>query len=340
MRAQQPSHADAIQSVGIPRGLMYYRYHKLWCTFFEELGRTVIIDPPSTRATLSAGDAASVDECCLASKLYMGHVRALLDGLGTDRNGKACVPDALFIPSLANAGRHRGFCTKFQALPDLVANTFLGQQPPILSCLIEEQTSHTEAKDAFAAIGQQLGATPKETKAAFSRAKHAHEHYNTQLARAQRDLIESIQRLPFDQRPLTILVAAHPYVAHDPLMGASVTDALKSLGVEVVYADEYDHARAEKRSFAFSETLPWLVNRELIGAILDLHDVVDGIVIMSAFPCGPDSMTNDMVMRCVHGKPILNLTVDAQSGTAGIETRVESFVDILRYRHKGGYLHE
>ena len=31
------------------------------------------------------------------------------------------------------------------------------------------------------------------------------------------------------------------------------------------------------------------------------------------------------------GKPILNLTIDAQSGTAGLETRVESFVDILRY---------
>ena len=32
--------------------------------------------------------------------------------------------------------------------------------------------------------------------------------------------------------------------------------------------------------------------------------------------------------------------IDAQSGTAGVETRVESFVDILRFQQKGGYTHE
>ena len=49
-------------------------------------------------------------------------------------------------------------------------------------------------------------------------------------------------------------------------------------------------------------------------------------------------MTNDAVMRCISGIPILNLTVDSQSGTAGLETRIESFVDILRYQQTGGYL--
>ena len=38
------------------------------------------------------------------------------------------------------------------------------------------------------------------------------------------------------------------------------------------------------------------------------------------------------------GIPILNLTIDSQSGTAGVETRIESFVDILRYQQTGGYL--
>lgn len=49
-------------------------------------------------------------------------------------------------------------------------------------------------------------------------------------------------------------------------------------------------------------------------------------------------MTNDAVMRNVVGKPTLSLTIDAQSGTAGLETRIESFVDILHYQKRGGYL--
>ena len=51
------------------------------------------------------------------------------------------------------------------------------------------------------------------------------------------------------------------------------------------------------------------------------------------------SMTDDAIMRCIQGTPILNLMIDAQSGTAGVETRVESFVDILRFQQKGGYVH-
>ena len=111
------------------------------------------------------------------------------------------------------------------------------------------------------------------------------------------------------------------------------------LGATVLYADEADHERALKASFDFSDTMPWVVNRELVGAILLLHERIDGIVLVSAFPCGPDSMTDDAIMRCIQGKPILNLTIDAQSGTAGLETRIESFMDILRYQKKGGYVH-
>ena len=53
---------------------------------------------------------------------------------------------------------------------------------------------------------------------------------------------------------------------------------------------------------------------------------------MSAFPCGPDSMTNDMLLRRVKDVPILTIILDNQSGSAGLETRLESFVDILNFR--------
>ena len=138
-------------------------------------------------------------------------------------------------------------------------------------------------------------------------------------------------------RPLAILLVAHPYVAHDPCFGGQIAELLDGMGCVVAFADECDHDEALRASFDFSETLPWLVNRELVGAITLLHDRIDGIVLASAFPCGPDSMTDDAILRCIQGKPILNLTIDAQSGTAGLETRVESFVDILRYQQKGGY---
>ena len=43
-------------------------------------------------------------------------------------------------------------------------------------------------------------------------------------------------------------------------------------------------------------------------------------------------MVNELIARRVKGIPMLNLVLDAQSGTAGVETRLESFIDIIRFK--------
>ena len=53
---------------------------------------------------------------------------------------------------------------------------------------------------------------------------------------------------------------------------------------------------------------------------------------MSSFPCGPDSLVNEIILRRVKGIPILNLVLDGQEGSAGLETRLESFVDIIKIK--------
>ncbi len=317
-----------VQRVGIPRALLYYRYGTLWETFFGELGREVVLSRPTDRALMEAGEALSVDECCLASKTYLGHAESLLD---------SC--DALFVPSMGNLGRRKGFCTKFQALPDLVANTFRDRGVRVASCLADAVEGRSSLRYAFLELGGRFGANPHEAKRAWRSALHAQERADRAAAGAQERLLASLAATQGAGRPLAILLVAHPYLAHDPYLGGSVVDPLERLGATVLYADEADHERALKASFDFSATMPWVVNRELIGAILLLHERIDGIVLVSAFPCGPDSMTDDAIMRCIQGKPILNLTIDAQNGTAGLETRIESFVDILRYQKKGGYVH-
>lgn len=324
----QAEFAD-VQTVGIPRALLYFRYKTMWRTFFEELGRTVVVSDKSDRSTLEAGAHLSIDECCLASKLYMGHVASLL--------GKC---DAIFAPSIDNLGNFKGFCTKFQALPDLVANTFIAQRPRIISCEIDRADSHIKEQEAYIDLGQKLGATRKESKKAYAAAVRAQANSDEKRARKQEDLLKRVSKMPEGERPLRILLAAHPYVIHDDFVGSPLADMLKEMETCVLFADRHNHEKALEKSFEFSDTLPWIVNREIIGTILDLYDQIDGIVLVSAFPCGPDSMTNDALMRCIKGKPILSLTVDAQSGTAGLETRLESFVDILRYQQRGGYLHE
>jgi GMP synthase-like glutamine amidotransferase len=41
---------------------------------------------------------------------------------------------------------------------------------------------------------------------------------------------------------------------------------------------------------------------------------------------------NQLIARRVKGIPMLNLVLDSQTGTAGVETRLESFIDIIRLK--------
>ena len=43
-------------------------------------------------------------------------------------------------------------------------------------------------------------------------------------------------------------------------------------------------------------------------------------------------MVNELILRRVRGIPMLTLVLDSQSGTAGVETRLESFIDIIRFK--------
>ena len=92
-------------------------------------------------------------------------------------------------------------------------------------------------------------------------------------------------------------------------------DGIKSLGQELYWANEYEMTGAAGH---------YLKDQK-----------VDGIITITAFGCGPDSLMVERITRKAKqfGKPLLNLTIDEQTGEAGFITRLEAFVDML-YRKK------
>lgn len=335
MRTSAYADLADIHVIGIPRALLQYRYGVLWQTFFEALGKTVVISDETDKAIVDNGIARSVDETCLASKIFMGHVVNLI--------GRC---DAVFVPCYASCDMHRGFCTKFQSMTDLVRNTFRTELR-VISLLVENVSDIKATQAAFVELGQRLGASRKESKHAFKEALRAQKEADGQQAQRQEDVLKLMDEYRniigkdparAEQAPLSILIVAHPYIAFDQYMAGDIIRSLTQLECMPLFACETDHAKSYKASLDFSSTMPWIISRELIGSILMLKDRIDGIILISAFPCGPDSMTDDAIMRCIQGVPILNLMIDAQTGTAGIQTRLESFIDILQFQRRGGYI--
>ena len=109
---------------------------------------------------------------------------------------------------------------------------------------------------------------------------------------------------------------------------------LKKLDTEPIIAEYFDSRKCINESHKVSKTLPWSYNRHLLGALELYKNSVDGVILITTYPCGPDSMCDEMIIRQYKDIPILVLTIDAQDATAGIETRLESFVDILTFKRK------
>ena len=102
-------------TIGIPRGMLFYRYEILWRSFFRELGIEVLVSEPTRQDTAERGMAVTIDEACLALKLFFGHVDALI--------GKCTY---ILLPRGSGYGRDRELCPRFAALYDMAQNVFRG----------------------------------------------------------------------------------------------------------------------------------------------------------------------------------------------------------------------
>lgn len=303
--------------IGIPRALLYHQYGQMWETFFEDLDCQVILSPETTKDLLTRGELLSIDEACLSSKIFMGHVEWLI--------GRC---DCIFVPRIANFGEDGIMCTKFEALYDLVANTFREQKPSLLDCEIDEKQGKKE-KEAFLQLGKRMGKRRSESGRAYDRARKAYQDVCDRRADALEEQLKS--------RDLKILVVAHPYLANDQYIGKPVLDAIRQLGATPLLACHASRQKALKYYAALSPSVLWTMSRELIGAVAMYESQVDGIILMSAFPCGPDSLVNELLMRRIKGKPMLQLTMEVQSGNGGIETRLESFIDIIHMKQEKNF---
>lgn len=298
--------------IGIPRALLYYKYKTLWECFFKYLGVEIIKSPNTNKKILKKGVKSSIDESCLSAKIFMGHVEYLI--------GKC---DYILIPRMASVEKNEELCTKFFALPDIIINSF--PKAKIITYNVDVRNGKKE-KIAYIDLGLSLGFDKKIVKRAYEYAKAQEQLTNMRRVEYQLEDLKATN--------LKVLIVSHPYNLYDEFIGKPIIDYLRKLQVVPIFADVAVKKDALKMSKKLSNRLYWTFNKELLGGIEIYKNNVNGIIIISSFPCGPDSLVNDLIVRKITDKPIINLIVDEQESMTGIQTRLESFIDILEMREK------
>ncbi len=295
--------------IGIPKALLYYKYGNTWANFLVELGFEVIYSPSTNSKLLERGKSLIIDESCLSLKIYMGHIDYLVD--------KA---DYILIPRIGSLYKKEKMCTNFNALYDIVNTVF---KINILEFNIDVEKGFSEKK-AFLLMGKKLKKSRKETIRAYLKAKRMVKRELNHKIIKQNLLLESKEQIK-------ILLVAHSYNIYDNLIGNTIVEHLNKEGVNIIYSDLVDEKESKDKYIIISEKVYWTYSKELLNSIIHYYDKIDGVILLSVFPCGPDSLINEMCLRKIK-KPITAIIVDELSSDAGLQTRIESFIDIIKKR--------
>lgn len=300
--------------VGIPRALLYYKNEKLWTKFFDELGIEYIISPETNKEIIENGSKYAIDETCLPIKIFLGHVDYLI--------GKC---DYVFVPVIKTS-ENSETCLNFRAQYDLIKNAFRNKDIKILFYNDNSDKKQKEHK-AFKKLCKYLGIKRSLGKYAYRLAKQTQLYYEFFRSENQEEVLKTTKKLK-------VLILAHAYNVGDKYVGEPIINMLKKLDAEPIIAEYFDFKKCYNASLKVSKTMPWSYNRHLLGALELYKGEIDGAILITTYPCGPDSMCDEMIVRTYKDIPIVTLTIDAQDATAGIETRLESFVDILNFKRK------
>ncbi len=316
--------------VGIPRGLLFYRFYWLWKTFLEELGVEVRVSPPTNKAIIRRGLTYGVEEICFPVKVFLGHVMAIQDEV-----------DFLFLPRMVSFHRREYTCPKILGLPDLVRNLFgISSERIITGEVNMRDTGIWGWRQGFLEMGRRFTRQEGKIMRALKRAEEAHKRYREKLKTGilPEHLIDRREEVVPKEKK--VLLLGHTYLISDSYINMNIVQKIHTLGYGVVTQDMVDEQRVRKYLSLLQKPSFWTISNEIMGtALLYLKERdprLKGYIHLVSFECGPDSLVGEVIERWIKREsetlPYLRLEIDEHTGEAGLLTRLEAFVDMMEWR--------
>ncbi|HUW71641.1 MAG TPA: acyl-CoA dehydratase activase-related protein [Candidatus Humimicrobiaceae bacterium] len=298
-------------TIGIPRALIYWKRPQFWESFFENLGFKTLLSPKTNKEIVEWGVKASDPENCFSAKVFFGHLLWL--------DGKV---DWIFVPRLKTNAEKLEYCPKFFALPDLSKMLI---RTPILTETFNEKKESFEK--TLRKLGKKIGKEKKEVEGAREKAflKEKEE---------EKERRENFFR-EIEEKGTKIALVSHPYNFYDDYVNLTVKEKLKKLGAQTIFIEEvpinspspeYKVQNKDYPKFHWEFGKEWM---EKIDAILGYK--ITGAIEISSFQCGCDAVLKEFVEKKFKQNriPFLYLLIDEQTGEAGLQTRLEAFIDTL-----------
>lgn len=317
--------------IGIPRAMSFYNNYPFYYGFFTDLGIKIILSDVTTKQTMSSGSALVVTETCLPIKVYIGHILNLIDK-GVDK---------ILVPSIQSIAPKIYNCSKIRGLPDLVRNVVKRDFTMVEATLDKSEKNHG-LYEFLGEMAAPFGITDekvikKASKAGWRCYNNFHIMAKSGMS-YKKALNYALQGKVFiesqtNEYPISIALVSHGYNIYDDRTCMKIFDKLEAMDVKVYTSLQLSNEQLDDGISSLGNEQYWANEYDMTGSAGHYlkDNKVDGIITLTAFGCGPDSLMVERITRKAKrfNKPLLNLTIDEHTGEAGFITRLEAFVDML-----------
>ena len=314
--------------IGIPRAGMFYMFYPFWKEFFSVLGQEICLSPKTDKSILNLGLNAANSESCLPIKLLYGHINWLKQKGIND----FLLPEMDEVISTNSVfGNKSFFCPYFVALPD-----FMKAEYPEINILRPKIsiTDNLIEKEPWIKLALTLGKNDQEAGEAFSQAQNKFIDFQKQL-RNKNISDNEVFDLVENKGDRTIAVIGHPYVVYYSYLNLNILRKIIDKGFAVKTMEMFSEEEKNEGNKIIQVECHnhWnITNEERLGVMSAACDKsINGIIYITPFNCGPDFLMETYALKTARKiKPVTSISIDESSGEAGLNTRIEAFIDVLK----------
>jgi predicted nucleotide-binding protein (sugar kinase/HSP70/actin superfamily) len=331
----------------------------------------LIIPPPTSQRTLDLGVKYSPVEACLPFKLTLGNLIEACE-LGADTlihaRGTGVCRLGYYVKGHEQIIRDLGYDAHFLTL-DVSQHRFRSIMrlmkdltndipwPKVISAL-HFAMEKLFALDKMEKVVHKVRAVELEKGRANQVYREAAKSIGEartvrEVKNATREYIKKLDKVPKDPTadPVKVSIVGEVFVVLDPFANMDIEMELGKLGVEVErtmslsrwvkYRLFLNYLGVNEWKDVHEAAMPYLKRNvggdgwESVGEkVVYARNGYDGVVHLAPFTCMPEIVAQNIMPSTKEDIPVLTVLYDEQMARPGMITRLEAFVDLLKFRRK------
>ncbi|MDD5195577.1 MAG: acyl-CoA dehydratase activase [Candidatus Omnitrophica bacterium] len=320
------------KTIGLNLSFLTHSLFPLYFNFFKTLGLRILLPDKIMHEGIKFQGAAFCYPAALAHGLFFELIHKK--------------PDYLFLPhvtemyvknAVSTDPEHQSTCLILQAEPYYLKTAFKNYLPAsgkIINPVLNFSKGFSAARPAFLRIARRLGKSKKSAKVAYHNACLAQDEFVARLKKSGEELLEKLKNNPEE---IAVVIFGRPYNAFCTDMNLGIPGKFTSRGINVIPFDflPYESSGYKGPAELYGRDLTWAFGQMILKAasFVQQYPQLFGVYITN-FSCGPDSFLLTYFREIMKDKPSLTIEIDSHTADAGVNTRVEAFLDIVqRYRH-------